>query len=233
MLGKRQQPPSEYHFYGRRKGRPLSARMTRLLQEELPKLHLDKHLLFSSSLTSQFEHQPKKLFLEIGFGGGEHLVQLAQSYENAGFIGAEPFINGVASLLRHIEEKGLTNIRIWSEDVRTLLDVMEDGCLDGVYVMFPDPWPKRRHAYRRIITQKMLDEFARLIPSGGFLRMASDHPVAKTWLLAEAVRHPVFEWRARTALDWRQRPKQWPETRYMAKGVREGRASSWFDFIRL
>ena len=233
MLGKRQQPSPEYHFYGRRKGRPLSARMIRLLQEELPKLYLDNHLLCSSSLASQFEHQPKKLFLEIGFGGGEHLVQLAQRSENAGFIGAEPYINGVAGLLRQIEEKGITNIRIWSDDVRPLLHLMEEGCLDGVYIMFPDPWPKRRHAYRRIIKQKMLDALARLILSGGFLRMASDHPVAKTWLLAEAVRHPFFEWRARTASDWRQRPEQWPETRYMAKGTREGRASSWFDFRRL
>ena len=233
MSDKRQQPPSEYQFYGRRKGRPLSPRMLRLLHEELPKLHLDKHFLSSSSLVNQFEHEPQKLFLEIGFGGGEHLVKLAQSDKNAGFVGAEPFINGVASLLRQIEEKGLTNIRIWADDVRPLLDVMEKGCLDGVYVMFPDPWPKRRHAHRRIITQKMLDEFARLIPSGGFLRMASDHPVAKTWLLAEAVRHPVFEWCAKTASDWRQRPEQWPETRYMAKGTREGRVSSWFDFMRL
>ena len=233
MSDKRQQPLPDYQFYGRRKGRPLSARMTRLLQENLPKLHLDGQVLSSLSLASQFEHQPQKLFLEIGFGGGEHLAQLAESNENAGFIGAEPFINGVVSLLRKIEEKGLTNIRIWSDDVRPLLDVMEEGCLDGIYVMFPDPWPKRRHAHRRIITQKMLNEFARLISSGGFLRMASDHSVAKTWLLAETIRHSAFEWRAKTALDWRQRPEKWPETRYMAKGTREGRTSSWFDFMRL
>ena len=233
MTGTRPSSLPDYHFYGRRKGRALSTHMKQLLSKELPRLSLDKAALSSAPLASQFDSDKDALFLEIGFGGGEHLAQLAAGNPHAGFIGAEPFINGVASLVRQIDEHALSNIRIWSDDVRPLLDVMERGCLDGVYVMFPDPWPKRRHAYRRILSQKMLDSLAGLVAPGGFLRMASDHPIAKTWLLAEAMRHPAFDWRAETAADWRTRPENWPETRYMAKGTREGRASSWFDFARL
>ena len=171
------------------------------------------------------------LILEIGFGGGEHLASLAAGQRGL-FIGAEPFINGVVSLLRHIEEQKLSNICIWPDDVRLILDKLPPQSLGCVYVMFPDPWPKARHAGRRILNQEMLDGLADLIWPGGLLRMASDHPVAKSWLLAESMRHPAFEWCARSAPDWRERPKGWPQTRYMQKGVTEGRLPSWFQFQR-
>ena len=148
------------------------------------------------------------------------------------FIGAEPFINGVVSLLRHIEEQKLNNICIWPDDVRLILDKLPARSLSAVYVMFPDPWPKARHAGRRILNQEMLDRLADLLQPKGQLRMASDHPVAKSWLLAEAMRHPDFEWCARSAADWRERPSGWPQTRYMRKGVTEGRLPSWFEFQR-
>jgi len=170
--------------------------------------------------------------LEIGFGGGEHLAAIAAAHPHNLFIGAEPFVNGVVSLLRHIEQQSLKNICIWPDDVRLILDKLPPQSLACVYVMFPDPWPKARHAGRRILNQEMLDRLADLIRPGGLLRMASDHPVAKSWLLAEAMRHPAFEWCARSAPDWRERPEGWPQTRYMQKGVTEGRLPSWFQFQR-
>ena len=223
-------PRGELPFYGRRKGRPLRPQMQKLFDEKLPHIALPAEV---TSLDSVFNQKPEDIYLEIGFGGGEHLASIAEAAPDCGFIGAEPFVNGVTSLLRHIEERGLENIRIWPDDVRLILDNLPDGCLAGAYIMFPDPWPKKRHAGRRILQQSMRDRLARLIRKGGSLRMASDHPIAKQWLLAEAMADPRFAWLANSAQDWQERPKGWPETRYMAKGVDEGRASSWFDFIKL
>jgi tRNA (guanine-N7-)-methyltransferase len=138
----------------------------------------------------------------------------------------------VVSLLRHIENEGLKNICIWPDDVRLILDQLPEQSLSCVYVMFPDPWPKARHAGRRILNPEMLNCLAGLLRPKGLLRMASDHPIAKSWLLAEAVRHPSFEWQARCAEDWRARPQGWPQTRYMRKGLSEGRLPSWFEFER-
>ena len=173
------------------------------------------------------------LFLEIGFGGGENLAAVAAARPEAGFIGAEPFINGVASLLRHIEDDGLSNIRIWDDDVRLIFDGMGDATLAGAYVLFPDPWPKRRHAARRILQPAVLDALARLIRPGGTLVLASDHPVAKSWLLQAAVAHPAFAWTARRPADWRTRPEGLVPTRYMKKAEREERIPNWFMFERL
>ena len=220
-------------FYGRRKGRPLSQNMQRLLDEVLPDNLLPEDM-DESWLSKRRTRQDKDsaLILEIGFGGGEHLASLAAGQRADLFIGAEPFINGVVSLLRHIEEQKLNNICIWPDDVRLILDKLPARSLSAVYVMFPDPWPKARHAGRRILNQEMLDRLADLLQPKGQLRMASDHPVAKSWLLAEAMRHPDFEWCARSAAEWRERPSGWPQTRYMRKGVTEGRLPSWFEFQR-
>ena len=233
-------PAEKIRFYGRRKGRPLSQNMQRLLEEVLPDIQVPE-AIDKSWLDSRFAHlselpatagQPPELVLEIGFGGGEHLAAIAAAHPHNLFIGAEPFVNGVVSLLRHIEQQSLKNICIWPDDVRLILDKLPLQSLACVYVMFPDPWPKARHAGRRILNQEMLDRLADLIRPGGLLRMASDHPVAKSWLLAEAMRHPAFEWCARSAPDWRERPEGWPQTRYMQKGVTEGRLPSWFQFQR-
>ena len=222
-------PRGELPFYGRRKGRPLRGQMQKLMDELLPKMAVPADI---DSLSGLFDHAPEDVYLEIGFGGGEHLAQIAKAAPTSGFIGAEPFVNGVGSLLRHLQEGEIDNVRIWPDDVRLILDNLPDGCLAGAYIMFPDPWPKKRHAGRRILQQSMRDRLARLIRSGGSLRMASDHPIAKTWLLAEAMADDRFTWSATCAADWQNRPAAWPETRYMAKGVDEGRASSWFEFIR-
>lgn len=224
-------------FYGRRKGRPLSQAMQRRLDEMLPRYALPTGPYSMSSLQELFSKDksstPKKLCLEIGFGGGEHLSALAKACPEMSFIGAEPFVNGVASLLRYIEDQELENIRIWPDDVRLILDDLPSGCLSCVYIMFPDPWPKARHAGRRILNAKILDLLAACLEPRGQLRMASDHPVAKSWLLAQAIRHPAFYWTAKSANDWRVRPAIWPHTRYMSKAVREGRTSNWFEFERV
>lgn len=223
-------PKGELPFYGRRRGRPLRPQMKALFDTVLPSYQMPEHC---DNLASLFAHDPKDIYLEIGFGGGEHLAGLAAASPDDGFIGAEPFINGVASLLRHIDDEKLTNIRIWPDDVRLFLDNLPAGTLAGAYIMFPDPWPKKRHAGRRILQQSMRDRLARLIRPKGWLRMASDHPIAKGWLLAEAMADDRFIWQANQPDDWRNRPENWPKTRYMAKAFEEGRLPSWFEFQRV
>ena len=215
-------------FYGRRKGRPLRQTMQTLLAEKLPEVRFD----LERPAAAQFSSACEDVFLEIGFGGGEHIAGLATQRQDAGFIGAEPFINGVASLLRHMQDDAIENIRIWDDDVRLIFASLADASLAGAYVMFPDPWPKKRHAGRRILQDDVMDSLARLIRPGGSLVMASDDPTAKSWLLQAAMRHPAFDWTARCATDWQVRPAHLPATRYMKKAENEARRPAWFIFTR-
>ncbi len=221
------QAPNGPRFYGRRKGRPLRQSMKRLLDETLPEFAFDPAI----SIDAQFGRSSDR-YLEIGFGGGEHLAGLAAAMPQCDFIGAEPFVNGVASILRHIDEQKLGNIRIWPDDVRLILPTFCAASLAGTYIMFPDPWPKRRHASRRILQPALLDQLAMMIRPGGSLVLASDDPIAKSWLLEAAMAHSGFVWTARRPADWRQRPADLPETRYMKKADRAERQSAWFRFRR-
>ncbi len=224
------EPPSP-RFYGRRKGRPLRLGMQAFLTDMLPDLRFDA----TQPLFTQFgqaANQQADLVLEIGFGGGEHLADLAEANPAVNFIGAEPFVNGVASLLRHIKTRQLSNIRIWDNDVRLILPALPVAALSQAFIMFPDPWPKKRHAARRILQPEMMDVLAQLIRLSGQLVLASDDPTAKGWLLQNAMSHPQFCWTARRPADWRQRPPHLPVTRYMVKAEQASRKPSWFIFER-
>ena len=214
-------------FYGRRKGRPLREGMQARLVTMLPALRFDVKL----PVSEQFD-QTADLALEIGFGGGEHLASLAKDNHATNFIGAEPFVNGVASLLRHIQMRGLSNVRIWDDDVRLILSALPVSGLASVFILFPDPWPKRRHAARRILQADMMDSLAHLIRPGGKLVLSSDDPTAKSWLLQTALSHSQFFWTARCPADWRHCPSCSPATRYMRKAEASGRHPSWFIFER-
>ena len=223
--------PNTPRFYGRRKGRPLRRGMQVLLNDMLPDLRFDA----SQPLVTQFGQNSNRqgdLALEIGFGGGEHLASLAEANPSVNFIGAEPFVNGVASLLRHIQTRQLSNIRIWDDDVRLVLPALPVAGLSQVFIMFPDPWPKKRHAARRILQPEMMHVLAQLIRPGGQLVMASDDSTAKGWLLQTTMSYPQFFWTARRPADWRQQPPHVPATRYMAKAEQASRRPSWFIFER-
>ena len=201
--------------------------MQTLLDNMLPALRVDA----KQPISEQFG-QTADLALEIGFGGGEHLASLAEADPSTNFIGAEPFVNGVASLLRHIQARSLSNIRIWDDDVRLILSALPAAGLASVFIMFPDPWPKRRHAARRILQADMMDNLAYLIRPGGKLVLSSDDPTAKSWLLQTALSHSQFWWTASCPADWRHRPSCSPVTRYMNKAEVAGRHPSWFIFER-
>lgn len=222
-------------FYGRRHGRRLRPNQAAYLEDGQ-----NQFAIKNDVITDQEDLDPRdwlnpvsgEVFLEIGFGGGEHLAARAAESPERGFIGAEPFMNGVASLCRHLIEGEISNVRIWPEDVRLLLPSFKSGCLDGAFILFPDPWPKFRHQNRRIIQQDMITTLARLIRPNGVLLLASDDPTAKSWMLEQMMRRTEFKWSADSSDDWRNPPEGWPGTRYMAKADRAQRKSAWFTFIR-
>ena len=217
-------------FYGRRKGRPLRNTSKRLLEELLPSYLVPDNTADPAVL---FTHKPRKLFLEIGFGGGEHLAMVAKNHPENAYVGAEPFLNGVSSFLKYCQNEELKNVQIWPDDIRLQLSLWPNECLDGIFIMFPDPWPKMRHSSRRMINKENLATFTRLIKAGGSLRMASDHACAKNWILSGILENPYFDWPVESSEDWNVQPKDWPETRYMRKALKEGRRPAWFNFKRV
>ena len=218
--------------FGRRRGRPLRAGRDRLVEERLPELAIDLGGEGLLDPTRLFSETPEAIWLEIGFGAGEHLAWQAEHNPKVGFIGAEVFVNGVASLLRHIDEQQLDNVRIHADDARPLLERLAPGSITRIFLLFPDPWPKARHSGRRFIQSETLDRLASLLQPGGELRVASDDPGYVAWALAHLMRHPAFCWTARRPQDWRQRPDDWPQTRYEAKARQAGRQPTFLIFRR-
>lgn len=169
--------------------------------------------------------------LEVGFGGGEHLTAQAKIHPDTGFIGCEPFENGVAKLLTRVREHGLTNVRVRPDDAREVLE-RPDASLSVIFVLFPDPWPKFRHHKRRFIQLRSLDDIARVLKPGGELRVATDHPDYAQWTLMHLVRDARFSWGAQRAADWRVRPADWVGTRYEQKALAAGRSCVYLRFFR-
>lgn len=228
-------PPSErlIHSYGRRRGRPLRHGRATLMTELLPRLAIPAPASGQSlDLPALFPFATDAVWLEIGFGGGEHLAAQAETHRAIGFIGAEPYVNGIAGLLTRIDEAKLSNIRLWPGDIREILTAFPPASLARVTILFPDPWPKARHHKRRLIRRPFLDELARAMAPGAELRFATDDPGYLTWSLERLTVHPGLEWLAHGPADWRARPADWPPTRYEAKAIAAGRRPSYLRFRR-
>ncbi len=185
---------------------------------------IDPAAAFGSTITD--------LWLEIGFGAGEHLAAQAAAHPEIGLIGCEPYVNGVAALLSRIDAVGLTNIRIVADDARPLLAALPAACLGRVFILFPDPWPKRRHHKRRLISTRALAELARVMKDDAELRLATDHREYARWMLRHLLADPDFFWTARCPRDWREAPPDWPETRYQIKAAAAGRPAMFLRFRR-
>jgi tRNA (guanine-N7-)-methyltransferase len=216
------EPPQRFQLYGRRKGKALRPHQAKLIAELLPKLAFEPGRLDRS----------KPLRLEIGFGGGEHLAHQAALHPDIAFIGAEPFVNGVAKLLSLIETNDLTNISIHPGDARELFEHLPEGSLERIYLLYPDPWPKTRHHRRRLVSPENLQHFHRLLKPGGLFIFASDIAHYVQWTLFEMRKAQGFTWLAESAADWRKPFPEWIETRYEAKARREGRVPSYLTFRR-
>ena len=223
------------NFYGRIKGKTLRPAQERYLQEDLDRLSpgpvdwdanpdrdpLDVRALFGG----------RPVWVEIGFGGGEHLVHQAQSYPDVGLIGCEPFINGVAMLLGKIREAGVNNVRVWPGDARDLMDVLPEESIDKAFLLYPDPWPKKKHHRRRFVTDEHLEPLHRAMAPGAGFRVATDIPDYVRQTLVE-VPKAGFDWLAERPADWRDPWADWLSTRYERKALREGRRPHYLTFRR-
>jgi tRNA (guanine-N7-)-methyltransferase len=218
-------------FFGRRKGHPLRPRQAALFETLLPRLALDLSTPAPTDLRALF-NDVDEVRLEIGFGGGEHLIAEARREPRAGFIGSEPFINGMAKALALIDEHKLENIRLHHGDASELIDWLPDASLTRIDLIYPDPWPKRRHWKRRFVQDKSVAEIARLLRSGGEFRFATDIPDYAAWTLVRLLRSRAFTWTAERADDWRKPWAGFSGTRYEAKAKREGRTPCYLVFRR-
>jgi tRNA (guanine-N7-)-methyltransferase len=224
--------PRRYQLYGRRKSKPLSSRRQSLIDTLLPRLRIDLPHKGCLDPRALFAGRSAKVWMEIGFGGGEHLIAVALAQPRTGFIAAEVFLNGIAKLLHQIEAGSAANIRIFDGDARYLLERLAPESVNRLFILYPDPWPKARHHRRRLINPATLAELFRVIEPGGELRIASDIAGYLRWTLVHVRNHGGFAWCAETAADWRSRPDDWPATRYEAKAIAAGRRPVYLRFAR-
>jgi tRNA (guanine-N7-)-methyltransferase len=225
-------PSTELRSFGRRRGRKLSPRQDHLLAELMPRVVADPTASPVADLGALFPSGTTDVWLEIGFGGAEHLIWQAKHHPRVGLIGCEPFEEGVVKALTAIEEGGLGNVRLWGDDVRPLIRWLPERSISRVFMLFPDPWPKKRHQKRRLFSPDLLRMLARVMKSGAELRLGTDiGDYARTALLSVA-QTTDFRWTAECAQDWRVRLEDWPGTRYEAKAGREGRRCYFFRFLR-
>jgi tRNA (guanine-N7-)-methyltransferase len=209
--------------FGRNRGRSLRPYQQQLVDVLLPTL---------SPNAADPKEGYRALALEIGFGGGEHLLAQAAHNPDTLFIGCEPFINGVAKCLAGIDQQKLTNIRLFTRDARELITAMPDACLDAAFILFPDPWPKVRHNKRRLINAETLAMLARAHKTGGRLLIATDHVDYSVWIFEVLQHTPHYVWTAREQADWQTPPKDWTETKYQRKTTEQGREPVFIECVR-
>ncbi|MGI6854117.1 tRNA (guanine(46)-N(7))-methyltransferase TrmB [Mesorhizobium sp. 1B3] len=219
-------------FFGRRRGKGLRPLQAAALEGSLPRYKIELSAPPPARLETMFGTAVHSVRLEIGFGGGEHLLSEARCHSSTGFIGVEPFVNGMAKLMLALADEPMGNIRVHDDDATQLLDWLPDGSLSGIDLLYPDPWPKKRHWKRRFVGRVNLDRFARVLKPGGLFRFASDIDTYINWTLLHCRAHEAFAWQAHWSGDWHQPYEGWPGTRYEAKAIREGRPPAYLTFVR-
>jgi len=224
----------ELRSFGRRRGRPLTARQRRLVDELLPRLRLplDGPAPIANGLADALVPGTAEAWLEIGFGGGEHLVAQAVAHPHVAIVGCEPFIDGVVKVLAQIEERALGNIRLYDEDARGVMRHLPPASIDRAFILFPDPWPKARHRKRRLVSGPTLALLARVMKPGAELRVATDIGDYARTILEAMTHQSAFHWTATCPADWRVQGEDWPVTRYQQKAIREGRRCYFLRFER-
>jgi tRNA (guanine-N7-)-methyltransferase len=228
--GGRDGPAPVRRLYGRSSGKALRVGQERLLAEALPLFSIAPEALAAGR---GFDAPPREVWLEIGFGAGEHLIEQAQANPDVGIVGCEPFLNGVVAALAGIKREHLSNVRLRRGDAQSLIEAAPDAFFSRVFMLYPDPWPKRRHHKRRVVAAGMIEAMARVMRSGAELRFATDIDDYAGWTLTRFLASPHFRWAATRADDWRRPWPQWRPTRYEAKARTEGRGSVYLTFVRL
>ncbi len=221
-------PTTIGRLYGRRQGHKLRVGQAELVEDLLPKISVPEGQLTAQVLFGD----DRPLQLEIGFGAGEHLAGQARLHPDHGFIGCEPFLNGVVGALQHVQAEGMANVRLHMGDALDVLARLPDASLDRVYLLHPDPWPKARHAKRRFMNPGPIDRIAAKLKPGGEFRFGTDHPVYLRWALMQMNRRRDFVWQISAPDDFLTRPADWPETRYERKARRLGHEVWYFRYLR-
>ncbi|MDI9350018.1 MAG: tRNA (guanosine(46)-N7)-methyltransferase TrmB [Candidatus Symbiobacter sp.] len=226
-------------FYGRRKSHKLRQHQQELYDTLLPRLRLRVDHLATGGIAAAFAGDAPRpvpyrdYWLEIGFGGGEHMVGQATAAPDIGIMGCDMFINGIAQALRPIEQGQIANIRLYEGDARRLLALLPAHSLAKIFILFPDPWPKKRHHRRRIINPAVMDALAFVLKPGGELRLATDDLSYLPAMLRVTLGHRAFHWTARQASDWQTPPPGWVPTRYQKKAEKAGRVPYFLNFTRV
>jgi tRNA (guanine-N7-)-methyltransferase len=219
-------------FFGRRRGKTIRPQQAQALADGLARYRLDLDRAAPVDIRTLFSAEVADVRLEIGFGGGEHLRHEAAGHPGTGFIGVEPFVNSMAKMMASLADAPLDNLRVYDNDATQLLDWLPDASLSGIDLLYPDPWPKKKHWKRRFVSGVNLDRFARVLKAGGTFRFASDIDTYVNWTLLHCAAHGGFAWEAAQADDWRKAYPGWPGTRYEAKAHREARTPAYLTFRR-
>ena len=226
----REGPTPARALYGRSRGKALREGQKRLLAEALPLFSIVSEHLAEGRL---FARTPREVWLEIGFGAGEHLVEQAKANPDVGIVGCEPFLNGIVAALAGLKREDVPNVRLRHGDAQAVIEAVPDAFFSRVFVLYPDPWPKRRHNKRRFIAQGVIDALARVMRKGAELRFATDIDDYAGWTLVRFSASPQFRWAATQANDWRCPWPEWCPTRYEAKARVENRRPVYLTFVRL
>ena len=222
-------PTTLNRLYGRSLGRPLRKAQQELVEHLLPQIAVPAD---GPVTAERLFGRPCPLHFEIGFGGGEHLADRADMLPDHGFIGAEPFLNGVVGALMHIRDRNLTNVRLHMGDALTVIERLPDASLERLYLLHPDPWRKARHAKRRMVNHGPLDLIHAKLKPGAEFRLGTDDPTYCRWSMMVMNQRRDFEWQAKSAADFLTRPDDWPETRYERKARAAGREVWYFRYLR-
>jgi tRNA (guanine-N7-)-methyltransferase len=226
-------PTTLNRLYGRAKGHTLRKGQQALVDTLLPTVAVPDGPLDACVLFGDAEGCERPLQFEIGFGAGEHLAGQAALHPSHGLIGCEPFLNGVVGALLHIRDEGLNNVRLHMGDALDVLGRLPDASLERVYLLHPDPWPKARHAKRRMMNPGPLHRIAAKLKPGGEFRFGTDHPIYCRWAMMQMDRRRDFAWQIEGAADFQTRPADWPETRYERKARRLGHEVWYFRYVRI
>jgi tRNA (guanine-N7-)-methyltransferase len=231
----RQDRSESRKLYGRKKGRPLGSERAEAIEKLLPALSVaieklsERHDVHPASL---FTKLYKQYWLEIGFGQGEHVSALMRENPDTGYLAAEPFINGVASFVKGIKDMCEHNVRILHDDGMKIACSLNPASIDGIYILNPDPWPKKRHHERRIVNQEKLHALAKILKSGAPMILSTDVPDLADWMMTQTVNHGAFTWEANSAKDWWERPSGWHPTRYELKRANHSERMCYLLFKR-